>query len=149
MDPMLVTSGGQDGRPVQTCSLEDPLELTSGGYWSNRYGWHKWVVCILVECFPVKPGNGIFCLQCYKKTLHIKLNYVHWYVIATLYAMIIYPNRLEINGTQCSHIKKKQSIPGQKLISSCTVTVQKVTINWCLYLSIRQKTHFNWMGAGS
>ena len=32
--PLLVTSGGQDWRSVQTCSLEDPLVLTSVGYWS-------------------------------------------------------------------------------------------------------------------
>ena len=33
--PLLLTSDGQDWKPVQTCSLEDPLpplELTSVGY---------------------------------------------------------------------------------------------------------------------
>ena len=35
--PLLVTSGGQDWRSVQTFSLEDSLVLTSGGYWST-YG---------------------------------------------------------------------------------------------------------------
>ena len=30
--PLLVTSGGQDWRSVQTFSLEDSLVLTSGGY---------------------------------------------------------------------------------------------------------------------
>ena len=46
--PMVVTSGGQDWRLVQTCTLEDLLllVLTSGGYWE---------VCILLESFLV--GN--------------------------------------------------------------------------------------------
>ena len=49
--PLLLTSGDQDGRPVQTCSLEDsPLqELTS----SNKYGQCKREVRILLECFLV------------------------------------------------------------------------------------------------
>ena len=39
--------------PVQTCSLDDPLGLTSGGgYWSS-YGWCKGVLCILLECLLV------------------------------------------------------------------------------------------------
>ena len=37
--PLLVTSGGQDWRPVQTCSLEDnPPVLTSDGKWSLGQG---------------------------------------------------------------------------------------------------------------
>ena len=33
MDPQVVTSGGQDWRPIQTCSPEDPLPPgLSGGY---------------------------------------------------------------------------------------------------------------------
>ena len=49
--PLLLTSDDQDGRPVQTCSLEDsPLqELTS----SNKYGQCKQEVRILLECFLV------------------------------------------------------------------------------------------------
>ena len=41
-DTMLVISGGQDWRPVQTCSLQElppPVVLTSGSYWST-YDWH-------------------------------------------------------------------------------------------------------------
>ena len=30
-DPLLVTSGGDHWRPVQTCSFEDPQLVTSGG----------------------------------------------------------------------------------------------------------------------
>ena len=30
---LLVKSGAQYRRPIQICSLEDPLVLTSGGYW--------------------------------------------------------------------------------------------------------------------
>ena len=51
--PLLLTSGGQDWIPIQTCSFEDlPPVLTSGGYWIT-YGWHKRAVRILLECFFV------------------------------------------------------------------------------------------------
>ena len=36
-NPLLVKSGGHHWRPVQTCSLEDPPVLTSGGH--STYGW--------------------------------------------------------------------------------------------------------------
>ena len=58
--PYLVTSGGQDWRPIQNCSLEDQgpppppaLELISGGYWRSTYGRCKRAVHILLECFLV------------------------------------------------------------------------------------------------
>ena len=57
--PLLVTSGGQDWRRVQTCSPEDltvqpqtPLMLTSGGYLLEHIQWAR-AVRILVECFLV------------------------------------------------------------------------------------------------
>ena len=52
--PLLLTSGGQDWRPVQTYSLEDiPSWLPSSGNWNNRYGQCKRTVSILLECFLV------------------------------------------------------------------------------------------------
>ena len=37
---LLVTSGGQDQRPVQTCSLRGSLVLTSGGWLLKHvHGW--------------------------------------------------------------------------------------------------------------
>ena len=35
---LLLTSGGQDWRPVQTFTLENPPVLTSGGYWRSSCG---------------------------------------------------------------------------------------------------------------
>ena len=52
--PLVVTSGSQDWRPFQTCSLEDPPPvLTSAVYWSMCSQHHKWVVRILLECFLI------------------------------------------------------------------------------------------------
>ena len=56
--PLLVTSGGQDWRPVQICPLEDPQVLTSGAY-ARTVG--KRVVRILLECFLVNL-NFVFLL---------------------------------------------------------------------------------------
>ena len=40
----VVTSSGQDWRPLQTYSLEGPIVLPSGGYWSkyDRLKWACW-----------------------------------------------------------------------------------------------------------
>ena len=46
---LLVTTGGQTLRPVQTCTLENPLVLTSGGSLLK----HVRVKSILLECFLV------------------------------------------------------------------------------------------------
>ena len=47
--PLAVTSGGQDQRLVQTCSLEDPINADI--WW---FLWHvRWAVRILLECFLV------------------------------------------------------------------------------------------------
>ena len=47
-----MTSGCHHCRPVQTCSIQDPLVLTLGGYWSV-HSRHKQTVRILLECFLV------------------------------------------------------------------------------------------------
>ena len=58
-------------RSVQTCSLEDPSKLTSGGYWRSTYGWCKRAVRILLECCLVTiimsqgcTGNLFLFLEC-------------------------------------------------------------------------------------
>ena len=67
--PPLVTSGGQDWRPVQTCSLEDPfppLVLTYGDYWSmyiRRAGSTHPTAMLSYDCYWIHwihPQN-IYC----------------------------------------------------------------------------------------
>ena len=49
--PMLVTSGGYDWRPVQTCLNLRTSNLTSSGYLRSTYSWCKRTVRILLEFF--------------------------------------------------------------------------------------------------
>ena len=54
LSPLPVISGGQDWRPVQTCSLEDPPSVTDIRWLSTEACTvYMQVVCILLECFLV------------------------------------------------------------------------------------------------
>ena len=68
--PLVVTSIGQDWRPVQTCSLEGPLVLTSGGNWSTytrsasgRYAsyWNAFFFSVLLTQYPVEIMKIYYC----------------------------------------------------------------------------------------
>ena len=57
--PSRLTSGGQDWKHVQICSLEDAPVLTSNAIEAHTVS--KWAVCILLECFLVAgvlPSQG-------------------------------------------------------------------------------------------
>ena len=57
--PSRLTSGDQDWKHVQICSLEDAPVLTSDATEADTVS--KWAVCILLECFLVTgvlPSQG-------------------------------------------------------------------------------------------
>ena len=55
-NPLLVTSGGQDWKPVQTCSPEDPPDADF--WWLMKHAYSRQaVVRILLECFLVQVSK--------------------------------------------------------------------------------------------
>ena len=56
--PLLVTSGGQDQKPVQTCSLEDPFPSRAYIWW-QIIQWMR-AIRILLECFLVSSQTTVF-----------------------------------------------------------------------------------------
>ena len=76
--PLPVTSGGNNWRPVQTCSLEDPLVLTSGGYWSlyGRQVASTYPTC----CKWISNTRKWFHTQLWTNlyTIAFDIRFLHW-----------------------------------------------------------------------
>ena len=65
----LVISGGQDWRPIPTCSLENPLPvLTSDSFW-NMYGW---------QAGGIHPTGMRSCLQMFSQQVLQRKNKWTW-----------------------------------------------------------------------
>ena len=97
---LLVTSGGQDWRPVQTCSLEDPHYQCwhlAASCWSTYGGWAA--VRILLECFRVSLVFKFLwrLLKC--------LNYEN-YIFRELINIIQYPysSKRRLNTSYSSYL---------------------------------------------
>ena len=66
LDLLLLTSGGQHWRPVQSCSLQDPLPLGSDSWWPLKHVWFvsRWYASSWNALLPTAREGKVFTGVC-------------------------------------------------------------------------------------